>query len=73
MKKTGGKDRKRPNNINMKYGIRVPRNAKEATQFDRKNRNSLWEKDILKELESLMLMSVFKKPPSSLHKNRAKK
>ena len=47
----------------MKYIIRVPRNKKEAVQFDRENVKSLEANAILKELEALMLMCVFKKLP----------
>ena len=35
LSKPGEKDRQRPDNGNMKYDIRGPRNAKEAAQFDR--------------------------------------
>ena len=35
LKKSGGKDRRAPNKYGMKYGIRFPRNAKEAVQFDK--------------------------------------
>ena len=56
----------------MKYGIRVPRNAKESTHFDRYNGNSLWDNAILKKLEALMLISVFKKLLPSLCKARGK-
>ena len=56
----------------MKYSIRVPSNAKEAAQFDKDNGNSLWENAILKGLEVLMSMSVFRKLPSSLRKAKAK-
>ena len=34
LKKPSGRDRRSPNNSGLKYGIRVPRNAKEAIQFD---------------------------------------
>ena len=63
LKKPGGRDRRSPNNYGLKYGIRVPRNAKEAIQFDRENGNSLLYNAILKELEDLMSMEVFKKFP----------
>ena len=68
LKKPGGNYRQRPNNGNMKYVIRVPRNAWEASKFDRENVNSLWANDILKELEALMYMSFFQKIPPSLRK-----
>ena len=36
-------------------------NVNEAPQFDKENVNSLWDNEILKELEALMYMKVFKK------------
>ena len=41
LKKSGGKDRRAPNNSGMKKGIRFRRNAKEAIQFDKENGNLL--------------------------------
>ena len=55
----------------MKYGTRVPRNAKEAAQFDQMNGNKIWDNEILKELEALMSMKVFRKLLSSLRNSRA--
>ena len=72
LKKPIGKDRRDTNNGGLKYGIRVPRNAKEAAQFDQENGNTLWDNAILKELEALMYMEVFRKLLSSLSKERAK-
>ena len=72
LKKPGGKDRRAPNDGGMKYGIRVPRNTKEATQFYQENGNKLWDNEILKEMEALVYMKVFRKLPSSLRKARAK-
>ena len=72
MNKTSVKDRRAPNNSGMKYGIRVPRKKKEATQFDQENVNKLWANAILKELEALMPMKLFRKLLSSLPKARAK-
>ena len=68
--KPGGKNRRAPTNSGMKYCIRTPRNAKEATQFNKENDNLLWQNTILKELEDLISMKVFKKLPSSLRKAR---
>ena len=65
LNKSSGKDWECPNNGNMKYGIRVPRNAKETAQFDKENGNSLWANAILKEVEALMSMIVFRKLFSS--------
>ena len=70
--KLGGNYWRRPNNGNMKYGIRLIRNTKKAAQFDRDNRDPLWENAILKQLEAFILMGVFNKPLPLLHKARAK-
>ena len=67
LKKSGGKERRAPNKSGLKYDIRVPRNAKEADQFDQENGNKLWTNEILKELEALMYMKVFATAPSSPH------
>ena len=32
-----------PNNIHIKYGIRVPQNSREASHFDKRNGNTLWD------------------------------
>ena len=72
LNKPGGKDRRAPNNSGLKYGIRFPGNAKEAAQFDQKNGNKIWANAILKELEALMSMKLFRKLPLSLRKARAK-
>ena len=61
LKKPGGKYQLAPNNGGMKYGIRVPRSANEAAQFNKENCNFLWDNAILKKLETLMYMKVFKK------------
>ena len=65
LKKPSGRDRHSPNKSDLNYGIRFPRNAKEAIKFDIENGNLLWYNAILKELEALMSMEVFKKLPSS--------
>ena len=70
--KTGGKDQNAPNNSGMKYGMRFPRNTKEADQFYKENGNLLWQNAILKELEALMYMKIFKKLRLSLRKARSK-
>ena len=68
LKKPSGRDRQSDNTSGLKYGIRVPRIAKEVIQFDKENRNTLWRDTILKELEALISMDVFEKFPSSLRK-----
>ena len=49
-KKPSGKDWRAPNNGGLKYDIRVPRNAKDATQFDQIDGNKIWADAILNEL-----------------------
>ena len=66
LKKPSGKYRRAPNNSGMKYGIRVPRNSKEASQFYKENGNFLWRNEIFKEMEDLMSMEVFRKILPSL-------
>ena len=39
---------------NIKYGIRVPKNVKEALELDRANGNHLWRDSIIKEIKALM-------------------
>ena len=63
LKKHGEKFQSTPNSSGVNYGIRVQRNAKEAEKFDKENVSLLWKDAILKELESLMYMKVFKKIP----------
>ena len=72
LKKPGGKERRVPNNSGVKYRIRFPRNAKEAVQFDTYNGKLTWQNEILKELDALMSMKLFKKILSSLRKAREK-
>ena len=54
LKKPIRADWQRPKNGHIKYGIRVPRNSREAAQSDKENGNTLRENAILKELEALM-------------------
>ena len=72
LKKPGRKDWRAPNKSGLKYGIRVPRNAKEAARFDQENGNKLWANAILKGLEALISMQLFRKLILSLRKSRAK-
>ena len=72
LKNPSGRDRRSDNSSGLKYRIRVPRNAREAIQFDKDNGNTLWCGAILKELEALISMNFFKKFPSSLRKARGK-
>ena len=72
LKKPSRTDQRSDNNSGLKYGIRVPRNAKEAIQFDHENSNLLRRDAMLKELKGLMNMEVFKKFPSAFRKARDK-
>jgi len=72
LKKPSGRDRRPDNSSGLKYGIRVPRNAKEALEFDEENGNTLWRDAILKELKALMEMEVFEKFPCSVRQARGK-
>ena len=72
LKKPSWKDRCAPNDSGIKYGIRFSMNVNEAAQFDKENVNSLWDNEILKELEALMYMKVFKKLLLSLWKVSSK-
>ena len=72
LNKPSGRDRRSDDSSGLKYGIRVSRNAREAIQFDKENGNTLWRDAILKELEALMSMNLFKKFPSYLRKAKGK-
>ena len=72
LNKPSGRDRRSDNSSGLKYGIRVPRNAREAIQFDKENGKRLWRDAILKDLEAFMSINVFKKFTTSLHKARGK-
>ena len=42
LNKPGGNYQRAPNNYGMKYGIRIPRNAKDAAHFDKEKGDLLW-------------------------------
>jgi hypothetical protein len=42
-----------------KFGIRIPRNTKEALIFDKENNNSLWAETIAKEMDALHRLDCF--------------
>ena len=51
---------KRMKNQNKtKFGIKIPRNVKEALLFDKFNKNTLWADAIAKEMEALRKLDVF--------------
>ena len=43
-----------------KYGIKIPRNTREALLLDKQNRNNKWGEAIMKEMKSLDTLRVFK-------------
>lgn len=43
----------------MKYGIQVPKDIKEALEFDKNNENTLWQDAIDKEVNALLGLEVF--------------
>ena len=43
-----------------KFGIRVPRNYREAVEIDRKNGNTLWQDTVNKEVAQIMDYKMFK-------------
>ena len=59
-KKAGRNDRKENPEGNYQYGVKVPRNTKEAMLFDAKAGNSLWKDAVFKEIDALMSMGTFK-------------
>ena len=49
----------------MKFEIRVPNSVREALLLDMENKNNLWAKAIIKEMEALDNVGFFKyKPPN---------
>ena len=47
----------------FKFGVRVPRNLKEAFILDQENKDTLWKDAILKELRKIMSFNVFRVSP----------
>ena len=59
-KRPSGRNRRANNPMgNLKYGIRVPKNVKEALKFDEENKNTYWEDSIKKEPDALMGRNTF--------------
>ena len=48
--------------VGYKYGIRLPKNLKEAIQIDEENRNDLWQKAIAKERAKVKVALDFRGP-----------
>ena len=64
-KKPSGRNRRKTNPMgDVQYGVRVPRNVKEALELDRINKNTMWADSIKKELEAMeeMLADILTKP-----------
>ena len=40
--------------ITYKHGVKVPRNFNEAVKFNQKNRNSLWQDAVKREMGQIM-------------------
>jgi hypothetical protein len=60
-KKSGRNRLKRQVMGTLKYGIRVPRNVKQALLMDQENGNTHWHDAIKKEMDALLERGVFKK------------
>jgi hypothetical protein len=60
-KKSGRNRLKRQVMGTLKYGIRVPRNVKQALLMDQENGNTHWHDAIKKEMDALLKRGVFKK------------
>eukprot|EP00957_Ditylum_brightwellii_P050606 3837010-Ditylum_brightwellii.AAC.1 len=44
----------------IKYGIKVPQNAKHAIELDEKNGNTMWQDDMALEIATLNELDCFK-------------
>ena len=53
---------KKKNGPKYKFGVRVPRNIKEALALDKENKNNLWAQAIKKEMDKIMEFEVFTIP-----------
>ena len=51
--------------IKEKFGIKIPRNIKEALLFDKENQNNKWMDAVLKEMTALKKLKCFKFHPSN--------
>eukprot|EP00957_Ditylum_brightwellii_P078616 5976852-Ditylum_brightwellii.AAC.2 len=59
LQKGSRKRKKTKTKLQMKYGIKVPRNVKEAIQFDEENGNTFWQDRMKSEVGALMEMDYF--------------
>ncbi len=44
---------------NVKYGVKIPKNIKEALMMDKFNKDDLWKEAIIKEISALMGRQTF--------------
>ena len=51
---------KRKNAVKYKFGVRIPRNYKEAIELDKQNGNTLWQDAIRREMELIKEFGTFK-------------
>ena len=51
--------------LEVKFGLKIPRNVREVLELDRENGNKLWEEAMKKEIASLIAMNCFKFHPSN--------
>ena len=59
-KKPSRRNRRKANPMwGVQYGVRVPRNVKEAFELDRINKNTMWADSIKKEVDALMVRETF--------------
>ena len=49
----------RYNTVQYKFGVRIPRNVKEALQFDEENKNTYWQDAIKLELDQLQEFNTY--------------
>ena len=57
--KKSKKKKKKQLSPTIKYGIKIPRNVEEAIQFDRDNKNTLWQDAIKLEMGTLIDLECF--------------
>ena len=50
----------KPKQIKIKFGIEVPKNYKQALEFDKRNGNTLWQEAIKTELDQILDYKTFK-------------
>ena len=59
-----------PSKPTEKFGIKIPKNMKEALLFDKENNNTKWSDAVSKEMNGLKKLNCFKfHPPHKVFKN----